>query len=209
MPPTARARPAHPDFDVLLFDLGGVLVELGDFPILPAWTSLTEAQLRDRWLHADAVRAFESGRIDEATFATAVVAEFDLQVTPELFLDTFRQWPRGLYPGAVSFLQKLGEAHPIACLSNTNRLHWPQFEAEPGFLDCFANRFVSFELGLMKPDLDIFQHVSQALEVDTQRILFLDDNQLNVDSARQAGLTADLAYTLEGVKRTLRNRGLW
>lgn len=87
----------------------------------------------------------------------------------------------------------------------------PDFEvaAVPGFLDCFANRFVSFELGLMKPDLDIFPHVTQTLGVDARRILFLDDNQLNVDSARHAGLTADLADTLEGVKRTLRNRGIW
>jgi len=62
----------------------------------------------------------------------------------------------------------------------------PDFEvaAVPGFLDCFADRFVSFELGLMKPDLDIFQHVTRVLGVDARRILFLDDNQLNVDSAR-------------------------
>jgi putative hydrolase of the HAD superfamily len=51
-------------------------------------------------------------------------------------------------------------------------------------------------MGVLKPDQEAFQYVLQATGISPERILFLDDNQLNVDGAISAGLQA---YRTQGV----------
>ena len=43
------------------------------------------------WLHSAAVRDFERGRIDAQTFGARLVAEFELSVGAEEFLQRFRR----------------------------------------------------------------------------------------------------------------------
>jgi glucose-1-phosphatase len=80
---------------------------------------------------------------------------------------------------------------PVAVLSNTNRVHWEAGAAQWPLLQMFDRAFLSFEIGMVKPDPEIFEHVVAALEIDADRVLFLDDNQLNVDQARASGLRAE------------------
>ena len=79
---------------------------------------------------------------------------------------------------------------PAGCLSNTNALHWDHNFARWPILDAFDFRFLSFELGFVKPDRDLFDRVAQLLPTPPNRVLFLDDNALNVDGATAAGFAA-------------------
>jgi beta-phosphoglucomutase-like phosphatase (HAD superfamily) len=65
---------------VVLFDVGGVLVELSGVATLLGWLDhrLTIQQLWSHWLHSPSVRAFETGRIDERQFAAGMLAELRL-----------------------------------------------------------------------------------------------------------------------------------
>ena len=72
----------------------------------------------------------------------------------------------------------------------------------------FDVAFLSHEIGLVKPDAEIFEHVVEELACRAAEILFFDDNALNVDAARSVGLDA---HKVEGVGPThslLRERGL-
>jgi putative hydrolase of the HAD superfamily len=82
------------------------------------------------------------------------------------------------------------ERVPVGCLSNTNSAHWDEHFGTWPIKDMFDFRFLSYELGLLKPDRDLFDRVAQLVPAPTERILFLDDNQLNVDGALDAGFTA-------------------
>ena len=57
----------------------------------------------------------------------------------------------------------------------------------------FDEQYLSYEMGLVKPDRQAFDHTIAGLGCDAGRVLFLDDNQINVDGARAAGLTAEKA----------------
>ncbi len=48
-------------------------------------------------------------------------------------------------------------------------------------------------MGLVKPDRDAFDHAVSGLDCRAETILFLDDNTINVDAARAAGLNAEKA----------------
>ena len=46
-------------------------------------------------------------------------------MTAEAFLDDFRHWPKRLFPGVQDMLALLAQRCTLACLSNTNSVHWP------------------------------------------------------------------------------------
>jgi putative hydrolase of the HAD superfamily len=56
--------------------------------------------------------------------------------------------------------------------------------------------YFSDELGLVKPDREIFEHVIRDLGVPPSRIAFFDDTAINVEVARDAGMAA---YEVDGI----------
>ena len=51
--------------------------------------------------------------------------------------------------------------------------------------------------GRIKPDADAFHHVTETLNCAADEVLFLDDNQLNVEAAKRVGMKA---VQVKGVK---------
>ena len=111
--------------DAILFDLGGVLIELAGVERMLAWSpSLgTTEELWRRWLGSPAVRGYETGRTDRAAFADAIIVEFGLPIGRDAFLDEFAWWPKTLHPQAKGLLASLAPHYTLASLSNTNELH--------------------------------------------------------------------------------------
>jgi len=189
----------------VLFDVGGVLVELGGIEAMLAWThDRTDADgLWRAWLGSEAVRAFERGRIDIDTFARRVVDEFALTVDAATFLEGFSLWPKGPLPGAHDLLQRVRPGVIRATLSNSNAAHWPRVMTEMDFERHFDHHFASHLIDRIKPDADAFEYVAERLGVATREILFVDDNRINVDAARAVGLQAHLCVGPDAVGRVL------
>ena len=61
---------------------------------------------------------------------------------------------------------------------------------------------------MLKPDADYFCHVIAALGVPAERVLFVDDNALNVEAAAGLGIVARHVAGLDGVRATLAALGL-
>jgi len=196
------------NIEVILFDLGGVLIELTGVPDMMCWSGLDESEVWKRWLASPAVRDFESGRSTPEYFATALVAEFEMDTSPEEFMDAFIRWPSGPYEGAIELLERLGERYHLACLSNTNQLHWHRFERETPLLANLHSHFASHRIGKLKPDMEIYRHAIAELGKPPDRILFLDDNQINVDAALRAGMHAVRARGIGDVKGHLQRLGV-
>jgi putative hydrolase of the HAD superfamily len=176
---------------VVLFDLGGVLIELGGVTSMRELTGIeSEDELWRRWLGCPWVRSFESGQCSVDEFAAGLIDDWRLTVAPQAFLDVFAAWPIGPYSGADELVRAVRSAVPTGCLSNTNALHWDDRFVRWPILDAFDYRFLSFELGLLKPDRDLFDRVAELLPAPRGQVLFLDDNQLNVDGAIDAGFAA-------------------
>lgn len=192
---------------VILFDLGGVLVENtgreGLISLLPY--TLDTPELWRRWLDSPSVRQFEAGKIPSDAFATAFVAEWGLRVGPAEFIAAFAGWPKGFFPGARELLASLRDKHHLACLSNTNAIHWSRF---PEFADVFDTCFASHEMGVVKPEKEAFEHVLGKLNVDASEIYFFDDLLPNVEVARAFGINAFQVYEFNEIAPILRAKGL-
>jgi len=196
--------------DAILFDLGGVLIELAGVEQMLAWCPDLPStdELWRRWLHSSAVRRYETGSATRAAFADEIVREFGLPVDADTFLRAFAHWPRALYPGATALLAELAPRHRLASVSNTNEFHWERFQREWSLGAHFHYNFPSHEVGRLKPDADYFTHVIEALDVPAARVLFVDDNALNVAAATRLGIVARRVAGVDGLRATLAALGL-
>ena len=195
---------------VLLFDVGGVLVQLSGVETMLGWMGekATSDEIWRMWLHSTPVRDFETGRIDAKEFAAAVTAEFSLPVSPQQFLASFSGWVTGLYPGTLEMLAQIPGSYQRAVLSNSNALHWTRVVDDLQLGSSFSHHFVSHLTGRIKPDADAFQYVVESLGCRPEQVLFLDDNALNVEAARLFGMQAVRVQGIAETRAALIERGI-
>lgn len=193
------------DFDYLLFDLGGVLIELAGIPRMLEWMEYrVDAEgLNKKWLYSKAIRDYERGRISSNEYAVKMVEEFGLTVGAEQFLEEYALFPKDFYPGVRELLSDLSKRYRVAVLSNTNELHWNRFGKEECLAGLTDRCFVSHLIGFMKPDMEAFTYVIGKLACEPGKILFFDDNLPNVEAARRAGMQAELVKGFMDLKLRL------
>jgi putative hydrolase of the HAD superfamily len=63
-----------------------------------------------------------------------------------------------------------------------------------GYRDLFEREFYSCELGVMKPNGGYFRTILREIKIPAAHVLFLDDHQVNIDSAREVGVHAALFH---------------
>lgn len=183
---------------VVLFDLGNVLVDLGDISEMHAMlnTQGEESDVWLKWLRSPTVAAFDSGKITFDQFADRLLKEVNSNIDKETFKASFKAWPRGLFAGALELVESVKPEYHRAILSNTNAAHWPRLMDEMALAGKFHSYYASHLVGFVKPDDAIYQHVIEQLQVLPEHILFIDDNQVNIDTANRLGMQA---YRVKGV----------
>ena len=118
------------DIEVILFDLGGVLIELGESPFHHDWVDPDNQQASNDWHLSPANVAFDKGMISAETFAQTFKSDLKLSASPQQIGNHFRDWPIGPYAGVHQLLQSLRSQFRLAILTNTNALDWPRIVDE-------------------------------------------------------------------------------
>jgi putative hydrolase of the HAD superfamily len=151
---------------------------------------------------------FETGRLAPRDFFRAVAERACLDVDFDRFVDIWAEIFDEPDAGeTLELLRAVARAVPLYAASNTDPVHVDCVrERYPEYLAVFRRLFLSYELGLAKPDVRFFARVAEAVGVAPARTYFTDDLVENVSAARAAGMTADvyrgpgwLARRLEGL----------
>jgi epoxide hydrolase-like predicted phosphatase len=194
-------KPIALQIEVLLFDLGGVLLdftgpkELGRLLREP----LSEPEIRARWARCPHIRAFEIGSLSPAEFASRFMAAWGVRASEDEFLRAFESWTARLYPGASELLAELRPRFRLAALSNSNELHWRRNERILQVPVLFERVLSSHEVGAHKPDIRIYARALEELRVQPEKVAFFDDNLPNVEAAASLGMDA---HHVQGVAET-------
>ena len=198
------------EIEVILFDLGGVLVELSGISIMLDWMeeSMTIDTMWQYWLTSPSVRLFETGRLQQQEFAERLIEEMSLPVKPDEFIEEFTWWPRGLFPGARELINSIPSDYTLAVLSNSNAIHWPRMMDEIGLAEIFDHCFASHLIGKIKPDVEIFEHVLDELGCAPNSVLYVDDNRPNVETARGLGIRAEETKGIDAARLVLEDYGI-
>jgi len=193
----------------ILFDVGGVLVALDGVPSLAGWLGIEphHETLHARWMAAPSVVAHETGRIGPEQFAAGVVADLELPVTADVFLQDFCSWPKRALPGALELLEEIPRTYRVAALSNTSAVHWDRIKAT-GVVTRFEQVYLSHQIGYLKPAKEAFLVALRGMALSPSEVLFLDDGQGNVDAASALGLQAHLAKGPQQARAVLAHYGM-
>jgi putative hydrolase of the HAD superfamily len=109
----------------------------------------------------------------------------------ELWAADFRSW-LSINPGTIEVLADLKAGGTrLALLSNAGPDFGSYFRHGP-LGDFFAACYVSGELGLLKPDPGIYQHVLDDLGIGAASAVFIDNRQANIRGAQALGITGHL-----------------
>ena len=192
------------EIKVVLFDLGGVLLELRD-PFATFGLQEGGYDFHARWLASPTVRAYERGQIDAREFGDTMAAELQLGIGGDEFLQRFDSWIKGIYGGAHELLDRIPGHYRKAVLSNINELHWQYVAADADFTRRIDTFFLSYQIGMIKPDPETFAHVRSQLGCQPGEILFIDDNRANVEAGLEAGFNAVFARGLSQVAGVLQS----
>ena len=175
---------------IILFDLSGVLVELGGMPDFVKWTGMSTDDIGSQWLKSESVRSFERGHSSFEAFHAHFVKEWNVSISSKELFEAFESWVKSAIPGAIDLLSELSDKYTLACLTNTNPVQWPVVQRTIETHKYFKFQFASHEVGKIKPDSDAYEHVIDTLGVPAKNIIFLDDSLINVEAASEMGMKA-------------------
>ncbi len=193
--------------DALLFDLGGVIVDIDFQRVFDAWSEysgIPSATLGARFSMDAYYERHERGEIPAAEYFESLRSSLGIQLTDEEFERGWNAVFIGEVPGIARVLGRMKERLPIYVFSNSNSVHHAYWAREYApALSAFRKVFVSCELGKRKPEPDAFAAVAQAMETPLSRILFFDDLESNVAAARRVGMQAVQVKSLVDIEKTL------
>jgi len=196
--------------EMLLFDLGGVLVEFAGNDAVIKLTSgkLDREAARRFWLDSPWIEKLETGHCTPQEFAIGVINDLHIDMDTETFLREFVSWEKGPYPGALDLLDQLAQCYTLACLTNNNELHWNALNDMCGITGKFTKCYTSYQLGLKKPHPQVFSYVLKDCGFSADKIVFFDDNPECIEGARQAGIQGYCVRGMEELKVRLKSMGI-
>lgn len=181
----------------IIFDLGGVLVDLNPQHCYDAFKSIGIANV-ESLKHTDAghrqLLQLETGRMTEEDFYAGVRQMTGSKASDEQICWAWNQFLERIAEEKKHKLLEIRRNHRVYLLSNTNVMHW-NYSANHllplgnyGVDDYFDRVFLSYELHLSKPSPEIFKETLRLAGIKAEETLFIDDMKENCDAAQSLGI---------------------
>lgn len=188
-----------PSVKNLIFDLGGVILDLSVDHTLTAFAELSrmpKEQVHEIYFSAPGFLAYEKGEMDDSSFRDFVRKTYALSATDEEIDDSWNAMLRGIPAIKLELLQKLQGEFRVFLLSNTNSIHiqhintfmLPQGADRRPLDSYFHKAYYSHQMGKRKPDAEIFEQVLEENHLVPEQTLFLDDYAVNIEGAKSLGI---------------------
>lgn len=194
----------------IIFDLGGVLLNIDYFLTERAFQSFGIANFGEAYSQAKQSTLFdelEIGKLSPAQFRDQVRTFMAPGLADAAIDQAWNAMLLDLPVQRVELLKGLRGNYRTFLLSNTNQIHYDAYtqylQQAHGFVDfseIMEKQYLSFTLGLRKPELACFRYVVEENGLNPAETLFIDDSIQHVQGAKLAGLQAYHLRVLEGEK---------
>jgi 2-haloacid dehalogenase len=203
---------AKADRDIVVFDLGGVLIEWDPRHLYRKLFAGDEAAM-EHFLANVCTHEWNRGQDAGRSFAEgARLLKADHPDKAELidaYCTRFDEMMPGPIAGSVEILGELKErGTALYCLTNFSAETYPPAFERFEFLRWFHGVLVSGQVGLIKPDRRIFELLIERFAIDPERAVYIDDVAANVAGARPFGIHAIHFTTPTALREELVGLGL-
>jgi putative hydrolase of the HAD superfamily len=196
-------------YSAIVFDLGNVLIPF-DYSKTIKRINDVESGLGDKFyefyqknyhIHRD----FERGKVSESEFIKTMLSAIDNKIDDETFCEYYSDI-FSLNKNVISLLAVLKKNYKLFLLSNTDSIHkkyrWEKYD----FLKHFDQIILSFEVGSVKPEEEIYREVEKFSGFPSEEHFFTDDIQAYVDAAKNIGWDAVCFQSYEKLVDDLKKR---
>ena len=177
--------------NTIIFDFGDVFINLEKEASIEEFRKLGLDGPNEELLAYNDL--FEKGKITELQF----IETFQKYIPNASIEEVRKAWNASIgdFPlHRLEFLQMLSNKYRLFLLTNTDSIHINRFEHKVGmsfysdFYRCFEKVYYSYEMGMRKPDPEIFNTLIRKHDLSPKRTLFVDDKKSNTDIAENLGL---------------------
>jgi putative hydrolase of the HAD superfamily len=199
-----------PGISHVIFDLGQVLTLVDEsvaVRVVSARTGRAEDEVNTAMFSPERKLPLESGSQTWAEYSEMIRSELDLDMDDNEFRAVFTSVLTPYEP-MFDIVRSLAPRFKLGCCSNTSGAHWDEIRASVPVTDLFGPKVLSFEVGSMKPDRRIYRDLINACAAKPHQIVFIDDNQKNIESALVAGIQALQFTTIQQLEYDLHQLGI-
>ena len=196
-------------FTAVLFDLGRVLINI-DFDAFPRSLGIVPAEVRpeDRRGVGRLVVGYETGRLTSDEFFERLGLFFESRFNREQLVGAWNAIIREENSAIVPTVESVQDRYLTAVLSNTSPTHIQKALETSTILKRFSKRYLSFQIGFVKPSPEIFSYVIRDLSVEPSAVVLIDDIAENVEAAARCGMVGILFTDVPKLQHDLLNLGI-
>ena len=183
------------NIDTLIFDFGGVIINLDYSKVVDEFKKLGISDSKKLYSKEEQTSLFDSlecGQISDEKFLNEIRKKSntnDLELIKKAWNSILLNIPEE----RVHLLKKLSSKYKIFLLSNTNSIHLKEIISSYGekkwknFISIFNDVYFSNQIGMRKPNENIFFHVINKNKLDVSKTLFIDDTSQHIKTAKKIG----------------------
>jgi glucose-1-phosphatase len=183
----------------LIFDLGGVILDLSVEDTLTAFSNLSglrKEKVKDIFIGSPEFNEFEKGLMNDDAFREFIRKTYAPQATDAQIDECWNAMLLGLPMQKLDLLDALKKEFSVYLLSNTNGIHLHYINevilksvTGKNLLDThFHKAYYSHRMGKRKPEPEIYLQVLEENNLKAGETMFLDDNPHNIESAASLGI---------------------
>lgn len=176
----------------IIFDFGAVLVPIDESKTWKAFKNLgAKKELEEQ---SDIFKSYETGNTSTTDFLKKIQPFFFRKIFLPDLADAWNALLSPLPEENLELLKKLKKDYRLFLLSNTNELHINRIRQEAGpftykqFTRQFEKVYYSHEVGMRKPNAEIYQHVLKENDLEADETFYVDDGKQHTKSAAKLGI---------------------
>jgi putative hydrolase of the HAD superfamily len=181
----------------IIFDFGGVILNIDYQLTIDAFKEIGMDNFEKSYSQATQIHLFDNleiGNITPDEFRNGIRKVSQKDLSDEKIDYAWNKIILDLPEKRIRLLTALKNKYNIFLLSNTNRIHYDLYIKQlqkfgyNNFDEIFKKAYFSFEIGLRKPDLEIFEYIINKENINPDKTVFIDDSIQHIEAAVQLGI---------------------
>ena len=184
--------------DTIIFDLGGVVINLDYHKTTRAFEALGLENFGEMYSQASQSGLFddfEKGKCSVPYFVNKLLNYLPTGTSANQVVEAWNAMILDFPIENLQLLERLKSSHRIFLLSNTNEIHIQKVHQHLQLVSkhktlhpYFEKVYFSSDIGMRKPDAEIFEFVLNENKLNPTKTLFIDDTEQHILGAQKVGI---------------------
>jgi putative hydrolase of the HAD superfamily len=175
----------------IIFDYGNVLVSFDYSIFYNKIAKFTDKEIEElkRIISKEMKDYYEAGKISTDEFIEKSIKNCNLDLTPEQFKEFFNDIFEPITE-TRELIKKLKPNYKIGLISNLGQMHFESEVKSNEIFNLFDERSLSFEVGHLKPEKEIFLDILSKLNLNAEECAYIDDRPEHIAAGKELGMYA-------------------